>query len=102
MNHERLLELVGRAFGGCDSSAAHQPNPIITSNPRPAAPILIEHKNELEQVHLVIATPWPNALSEDRYAASLLASVMGGGTSEPLVAEDSRRARTRVFRGCRR
>jgi predicted Zn-dependent peptidase len=76
--------LVGRTFGGCDSSAAHPPNPIITSNPRPAAPILIEHKNELEQAHLVIATPWPDAMSEDRYAASLLASVMGGGTSSRL------------------
>lgn len=84
VNHGRLLELVGRTFGGCDSSAAHPPNPIITTNPRPAAPILIEHKNELEQVHLVIATPWPDALSEDRYAASLLASVMGGGTSSRL------------------
>jgi predicted Zn-dependent peptidase len=31
------------------------------------APILIEQKNELEQAHLVIATPWPDALSNDRY-----------------------------------
>jgi predicted Zn-dependent peptidase len=45
---------------------------------------LIEQKSELEQVHLVIATPWPHAISEDRYAASLLASVIGGGTSSRL------------------
>jgi predicted Zn-dependent peptidase len=32
----------------------------------------------------VIATPWPHATSEDRYAASLLASVIGGGTSSRL------------------
>src|SRR5580765_8903156 len=38
IDHARLLELVGRTFGGCDSSAAHPPNPIITTNPRPAAP----------------------------------------------------------------
>src|SRR4030095_3719816 len=56
----------------------------IGARPRPAAPILIEQKNELEQAHLVIATPWPDALSEDLYAASLLASVIGGGTSSRL------------------
>jgi predicted Zn-dependent peptidase len=84
VNHARLLELVGRAFDGCEGGTAGRPNPIISSRPHPAAPILIEQKNELEQAHLVIATPWPEALSEDRYAASLLASVIGGGTSSRL------------------
>jgi predicted Zn-dependent peptidase len=91
VDHNRLLELIGRAFAGCDAGVSHLPNPVIGSSPRPAAPILIEQKNELEQAHLVIATPWPNALSEDRYAASLLASVIGGGTSSRLwqqVRED--------------
>jgi len=55
-----------------------------SENALPAAPILIEQKGELEQAHLVIATPWPDALNEDRYAASLLASVIGGGTSSRL------------------
>ncbi len=49
-----------------------------------AAPILIEQKKELEQAHLVIAAPWPDAKSNERYAASLLASVVGGGTSSRL------------------
>jgi predicted Zn-dependent peptidase len=84
VNHGRLLELVGRAFGGCDGGVRHLPNPVIGTSPRPVAPILIEQKNELEQAHLVIATPWPDAVSEDRYAASLLASVIGGGTSSRL------------------
>src|SRR4029450_14053569 len=53
-------------------------------SPRPAAPILIEQKSELEQAHLVIATPWPSALDEHRYAASLLASIIGAGTSSRL------------------
>ncbi|HEY9283526.1 MAG TPA: pitrilysin family protein, partial [Pyrinomonadaceae bacterium] len=52
--------------------------------PRPAAPILLERKKELEQAHLLIAAPWPSARHEDRYAASLLASVIGGGTSSRL------------------
>jgi predicted Zn-dependent peptidase len=84
VNHERLLDLVGRAFGGCEGGAAARPVQLSNARPNPAAPILIEQKNELEQAHLVIATPWPDALSEERYAASLLASVIGGGTSSRL------------------
>jgi predicted Zn-dependent peptidase len=84
VDHNRLLELVGRAFNGCESGAGVRPHTIDPGRPRPAAPILIEQKNELEQAHLVIATPWPSALNEDRYAGSLLASIIGGGTSSRL------------------
>ena len=84
VDHNRLVELVGRAFNGCESGAGVRPHTLEAGRPRPAAPILIEQKNELEQAHLVIATPWPSALSEERYAASLLASVIGGGTSSRL------------------
>ena len=84
VNHQRLLELVGTAFDGCESGAALRPQAVEPGKPRPAAPILIEQKSELEQAHLVLATPWPHALSNDRYAASLLASVIGGGTSSRL------------------
>ena len=84
VNHARLLELAGAAFDGCESGTAARPHGVEPAKPRPAAPILIEQKSELEQVHLVLATPWPHALGNDRYAASLLASVMGGGTSSRL------------------
>jgi predicted Zn-dependent peptidase len=84
VDHDRLIELVGRAFNGCESGAAARPHTLDAGRPRPAAPIMIEQKNELEQAHLVLATPWPSALNEDRYAGSLLASVIGGGTSSRL------------------
>jgi len=84
VDHGRLVELVGGAFDGCESGAALRPQAVVPGKPRPAAPILIEQKSELEQAHLVIATPWPHALSNDRYAASLLGSVIGGGTSSRL------------------
>ena len=87
VEHARLLEIVSEAFDGCESGAALRPLTLEGTKPRPAAPILIEQKNELEQAHLVLATPWPAALSEDRYAASLLASVIGGGTSSRLWQE---------------
>ena len=75
---------MGRAFDGCEGGVSSRPQPLIGVKPKAAAPILIEHKNELEQAHLVIASPWPDALSDDRYAASLLASILGGGTSSRL------------------
>ena len=84
VDHARLVELVGVAFDGCESGTAARPHGLDHGRPRPAAPILIEQKSELEQAHLVLATPWPHALSNDRYAASLLGSVIGGGTSSRL------------------
>ena len=84
VHHERLLELIGRSLNGCEGGASARPTAMTSGRPRPASPILIEQKNELEQAHLVIATPWPDALSDERYAASLLASVIGGGTSSRL------------------
>ncbi len=84
VDHGRLLELVGAAFNGCESGTAARPLAVEPGKPRPAAPILIEQKSELEQAHLVLATPWPHALDNNRYAASLLASVIGGGTSSRL------------------
>jgi predicted Zn-dependent peptidase len=84
IDHERLLDLVGASFGGCAPGGGVRREPAPKDKPDPAAPILIEQKNELEQAHLVIASPWPDAMSDDRYAASLLASIIGGGTSSRL------------------
>ena len=82
VQHEALVELVTKSFKPDVPSKAQSNGHGRT--PLPAAPILIEQKNELEQAHLVIATPWPDARSSDRYAASLLASIVGGGTSSRL------------------
>lgn len=83
IEHDRLVELVSRAFDGSISSEANNRTPP-NQPPAPAAPILIEQKKELEQAHLVVAAPWPDARSSERYAASLLSSVIGGGTSSRL------------------
>jgi predicted Zn-dependent peptidase len=84
IGHDHLVELVGKAFDAEKSTDEGSSNWIGSEVPNPAAPILIERKKELEQAHLVIAAPWPDARSSERYAASLLASVMGGGTSSRL------------------
>jgi predicted Zn-dependent peptidase len=85
IEHDRLVEMVSGSF---DNAATNletpQFSPPSQQSPAPAAPILIEQKKELEQAHLIIAAPWPDAKSSERYAASLLASVVGGGTSSRL------------------
>lgn len=80
VQHEQMVELVQRAFEKTEGV----PLDAIEESPSVGAPILIEQKKELEQAHLVIAAPWPDAKHDDRYAASLLASVIGGGTSSRL------------------
>jgi len=79
--HNQLIELVARAFAGVNGQVdGHN----LSQPPQVASPILVERKNELEQAHLIIAAPWPSAKSADRYAASMLGTIIGGGTSSRL------------------
>ncbi|MEK6282483.1 MAG: pitrilysin family protein [Acidobacteriota bacterium] len=84
IDHDALVELVTEAFGQALSNNNGSKLDSQIQPPAPAAPILIEQKKELEQAYLVIAAPYPDARSSERYAASLLASVVGGGTSSRL------------------
>ena len=81
VQHSQIVDLVGAAFAGL-----HNDEQLEFESPSPevAAPILIERKNELEQAHLIVAAPWPSAKSLDRYAASMLGTIIGGGTSSRL------------------
>lgn len=80
--HAQLAELAAKTFGGGSNDLEDVSDDA--SLPQPAAPILIERKNELEQAHLIIAAPWPSATNENRYAASMLGTIIGGGTSSRL------------------
>jgi predicted Zn-dependent peptidase len=80
--HEQLVDLARQTFGD-DNNESEAASAVVLST-ETAAPILIERKNELEQAHLIIASPWPSARSEDRYIASMLGTVIGGGTSSRL------------------
>jgi len=82
VRHQELVELAARAFEDAPPAAGGDAGDGDV--PRPAAPILVKRKKELEQAHLIIATPFPSARHADRYAASLLGSVIGGGTSSRL------------------
>ncbi|MFL6229758.1 MAG: M16 family metallopeptidase [Pyrinomonadaceae bacterium] len=87
VNHAEIVALAERAF----ADLANSDQPIIEADadddggaPHHAAPIFVQRKKELEQAHVLLATPWSTARDEDRYAASLLGSVIGGGTSSRL------------------
>jgi predicted Zn-dependent peptidase len=85
IEHAKLVEMAARAFSGTAAPDHISANGSDKSlKPQASAPILIERKKELEQAHLIIAAPWPSATSDERFAASLLANVMGGGTSSRL------------------
>ena len=49
-----------------------------------AAPVIVKQNPNLEQAHFIIATPLVSATDERRYAADLLANIIGGGTSSRL------------------
>jgi predicted Zn-dependent peptidase len=85
VDHAGLVEMAEQAFAnGATTNGAKAPARPPATTPVTAAPILIEQKEELEQAHLIIAAPWPSSLQDDRYAATMLASVVGGGTSSRL------------------
>jgi predicted Zn-dependent peptidase len=83
VEHAQLVELAARAFEGAGAGDSLQAS-SGSDVPNPAVPILVRRKKALEQAHLIIATPFPSARHEDRYASSLLSSIIGGGTSSRL------------------
>jgi predicted Zn-dependent peptidase len=88
VRHEEIVALTEGAFAAFGNSDRHAPQDSHGGDdegvPQHGAPIFVRRKKELEQAHLLLATPWSTARDDDRYAASLLGSVIGGGTSSRL------------------
>ena len=80
LSHERLLELAQREFAGLPAAAALDGNSV----PRTSAPILLETKRELEQVHICVGVPSYPLAHERRFGVSLLNNLLGGGMSSRL------------------
>jgi predicted Zn-dependent peptidase len=82
VEHEAVLELVSSAL-----SPAYRRQPVAMtqpSTPKPSSAIVVKQRPDLEQAHLILATPFPSATDERRYAADLTASILGGGTASRL------------------
>jgi predicted Zn-dependent peptidase len=80
VDHEQIVEFASVAFGTPQAPCASKD----ACAPVTAAPILIKQNKNLEQAHLIIATPLVSATDERRYAADLLSNIIGGGTSSRL------------------
>jgi len=78
--HDRVLELVEREFGKLPAARTldgHLP-------PSTGAPLVVERKRDLEQVHLCIGVPSLPLAHERRFAAAVLNNLLGGGMSSRL------------------
>jgi len=78
--HDQVLELVEREFGKLPPARTldgHLP-------PSTGAPIVVERKRDLEQVHLCIGVPSLPLAHERRFAAAVLNNLLGGGMSSRL------------------
>ncbi len=82
VEHAEIVELANKFFKTEYDSIQHPKSKI--QNPLVAAPIILKKKRELEQAHLILATPWIESKSEKRYIAYLFESILGNGTSSRL------------------
>lgn len=82
VDHAQIVDLSTKFFGTPASKIKAQRSKI--EGPIIASPIIIKKNRNLEQAHEIITTPFVSAVDERRYAADLLASILGGGTSSRL------------------
>jgi len=80
VSHERVMGLVQREFGALPPAGALEEN----CAPSTKAPIQLETKRDLEQVHLCIGVPALPLAHKDRFAAAVLNNMLGGGMSSRL------------------
>jgi predicted Zn-dependent peptidase len=82
LEHDDVLKMVS---GTLRPIVGRRSKELITrSEPIPSAPIVVKQRADLEQAHFILATPFPAAPDERRYAADLTASVLGGGSASRL------------------
>jgi predicted Zn-dependent peptidase len=81
LEHALIVELAEKFFS---AEIKNRRPKTKDQKPEISAPIVIKKNKNLEQAHLIIATPFVDAKSERRYAADILANALGGGTSSRL------------------
>ena len=80
VKHEQVLDLVEREFGGLQPAG----QPEERDAPSTQAPIHIESKRDLEQVHVCIGVPSVPLADERRFAVAVMNNLLGGGMSSRL------------------
>ena len=80
IEHGRLVDLVRQSFAAQPAEV----NGHLSSPPATHARIVLRNKKQLEQVQICLGLPAPSLLSEQRYAWSVLNTLVGGGMSSRL------------------
>jgi predicted Zn-dependent peptidase len=80
LDHDRFTEAVAGKFSALAGGATLHELPA----PEPNARIVLRHKKALEQVQICLGVPAPPITDENRYAALILNTVLGGGMSSRL------------------
>jgi predicted Zn-dependent peptidase len=82
LDHDDFVAQVAAAFSSLSASTGHklERTPAPTATPH----ITLKNKKSLEQVQFCLAVPALPVADDDRYAAYLLNSILGGGMSSRL------------------
>src|ERR1700751_1127142 len=80
ITHKEVLELVEKEFGHLKPVGTREEDPV----PSTAAPIHLETKGHLEQVHICIGVPSLPLAHERRFGVAVLNNLLGGGMSSRL------------------
>jgi predicted Zn-dependent peptidase len=80
ITHQQVLDIVEKEFGNLQPLARKEEDPV----PSTAAPIVLETKRDLEQVHLCLGVPSIPLADERRFAVAVLNNLLGGGMSSRL------------------
>ena len=83
LEHERIVELAERAFGG----DARDGGPVTVEAPGGNGQVLRFHQKETEQYHLCLGGPGIARSDDRRFALRVLDTVLGGSTSSRLFQE---------------
>jgi predicted Zn-dependent peptidase len=80
IEHERVLELADRYFGGLEARTTT----VLEGAPDPQTPFILKSKKSLEQVHLCVGVPSLPIADPRRYVCYVLSTLLGGGMSSRL------------------
>jgi predicted Zn-dependent peptidase len=80
ITHEQVLALVEKEFGHLKPLVTKEEDPAPTT----AAPIQLESKRDLEQVHICVGVPSLPIAHERRFGIAVLNNLLGGGMSSRL------------------
>jgi predicted Zn-dependent peptidase len=80
ITHQQVLKLVEKEFGHFKARHTRDEDPV----PSTAAPIQLESKRDLEQVHLCVGVPSLPIAHERRFGVAVLNNLLGGGMSSRL------------------